>query len=945
LADVRGPHRLACLALALAALFWAGPARAASTDDDNVEKSFEYYERALEYFEQHDYAAATIESKNALKVDQSNVSARLLLGRAYLRTGKGDAAEIELKRARRDGVDENLVLVPLGEAYLLQRKFAELLREMRGGNRAPGIEADIQQLRGEAYLQGRRFGDAETAFQASARLRPGSAEPLLGQARVAISRGKLAVADELAERAALMAPENANAWYTKGEIRRHSRDWPGAIENFSKALDLDPGFLRALIGRAASLIDNGRVEEAREDIEAVRDVMPEDPRAAYLHALVLAKDDDLRGARAALEQAATTLKQYPPSLLEEFPAALLLAGTIEFSRRRPDTAQHYLNKFVKVRPRHSGARRMLATILLQKGEAKRAFEILRPVLGRKTKDATLFAIAGAALMRDGQHSKASRYLERAVELAPDQATFRTQLGLSRLAAGGKAAAIDDLLAAFNQDRSATRPGILLGMIHFRNGEMDKAFEIASELIERQPDNPFPYNLAGGALMALGFGGKARLAFEEALKFDPSYLPAQFNLVKLDQAAGDRAAVKARLTAIVENHPKETRAMQQLSRLAEGAGDLAEAARWLEKSRAVNRRDLPTRVRLVELYLQQKDLEKAMEVAEAMQRGLGHNLLATEVLARVQLLAGQEDRAVKLLRDLAKRAGKSVDRLYRIGGLQRRAGDLDGARETFKRLLTLDPVHEPTHSALIATLLKQGEEEEALAAARGLRSAHPASAVGDILEGDVHVWRRRYRAAVDLYTRALAKTQNAALLARLYKARRALGEGGEALGLLELWLQSHPKDRDLQMLLASAYVEAKRPDDAIRLYERLSAAAPNEPALLNNLAGLYQAKGDRRALPLARRALALAPREAAVLDTVGWILVQQGDAKAGLSHLRRAHSRAAAQPEIRYHLAAALARLGKTAEARRHLEGIIAAGTDAGAGGVTAKARALLDELP
>ena len=73
-----------------------------------------------------------------------------------------------------------------------------------------------------------------------------------------------------------------------------------------------------------------------------------------------------------------------------------------------------------------------------------------------------------------------------------------------------------------------------------------------------------------------------------------------------------------------------------------------------------------------------------------------------------------------------------------------------------------------------------------------------------------------------------------------------------------------------------------------------------------------------ALTDAEAAHALAPDNPAVNDTVGWVLVQQDEPARALTYLRQARARASEDPSIRYHIATALARLGREKEALAEL---------------------------
>jgi Flp pilus assembly protein TadD len=65
----------------------------------------------------------------------------------------------------------------------------------------------------------------------------------------------------------------------------------------------------------------------------------------------------------------------------------------------------------------------------------------------------------------------------------------------------------------------------------------------------------------------------------------------------------------------------------------------------------------------------------------------------------------------------------------------------------------------------------------------------------------------------------------------------------------------------------------------------------------------------------------------VLDTLGSILVASGKPGEALPYLREAHSRASREPSVRYHLALALAELGRAAEAEALLRELVAEGAE------------------
>jgi len=117
---------------------------------------------------------------------------------------------------------------------------------------------------------------------------------------------------------------------------------------------------------------------------------------------------------------------------------------------------------------------------------------------------------------------------------------------------------------------------------------------------------------------------------------------------------------------------------------------------------------------------------------------------------------------------------------------------------------------------------------------------------------------------------------------------------------------------------------------VQIYLRRITFAFGDCSALNNLAWLYQQKGDlAKARGLAERAIAAAPRALQqtpqIDDTLGWILLAQGEADKALIYLSAASLSAPKNPDIQYHLAVALNRLGRTADAQAMLESLLGSG--------------------
>jgi len=905
-----------------------GPALA-ETDS----RSVEYYEDALERLNKGEVRAAVIQLKNALQRNPDYVEARFKLGTTYLLLGDGASAEKELKAALARGHDEQSIVVPMGRAYLLQNKNHEVLDEIQSGARGDEIEADVLLIRGTAQLNLRQVEEAENAFLAADQLRPDHAPTKVGLARIQLARGKLAEAEAEADAALELAPDLQQALLLKGELRRFARDPEGALKHFETAIKIAPRSLLARLGRAATLADLNRDEDAREEIKAIREIDPNNALASYLSALVLAKKGDNAGAQVALLEAGTALDDYAP--------AIFLRGVVTYALGHFEQAESSLRRYLVINPRHLLARKILGATLIRKREAEAAEEVLRPGLNFAPDDAQLHALYGNALMQLGRYQEATSHFEQAASADPDAAAVQTQLALGRLATGESDQAVAALQSALEKDPEASQPGILLALTHLRSRKYDEALEAIDRFEDREPNNPLPQNLRGAALLGKGDIEAARASFEKALEIQPDFFPALNNLAQIDYRLGETERAKARYLKYIETHDKPAPAMIAMADLAERERRAGDAIDWLEKARQSDAKALVPRLRLVNAYIAREEPEKALSVGQELSQLDPANPLVLDALGRAQLAAGEPKTAVGTFRRLLSQVPNSAEGFRRLSQAQLAADDVAGARASLEEAISVSPNHLPAYAALVALELDNGRPKEALAVAESFREKNANSPSGEILLGDALVRSGRYREAAKAYEAGLSKGESTQLAIRLHEARVKAGDEAAAIQGLAGWVDGHPDDRAAQLVLAGAYIRAGQHDTAIEHYERLDAVDGRNPIVVNNLAWLYQSKGDPRALEYAERALELAPDSPSIMDTLGWILVQRGDPQRALPLLEKAKARLTDQPDVLYHYAAALHRLGRSDEAKPYLRNLL---TLYGEFESAPAAKALLDEI-
>lgn len=344
-------------------------------------------------------------------------------------------------------------------------------------------------------------------------------------------------------------------------------------------------------------------------------------------------------------------------------------------------------------------------------------------------------------------------------------------------------------------------------------------------------------------------------------------------------------------------------------LRQESGDIAGAVTDLERL-AGERPDLPAA---------QLALAGALVQTGSLNR-------AGQELGQLQLLSPGQP-VIKAAMDLLRVAGSSAEPGRTLASSQAllALGQVRGAQRLLEAARQLPEKHPAFDVALAQVLMANGFLDRArdLAASRVEQS--PEDVAGNTVLGQVLSAQKQYAEAAAAFAKVWNLAPSGATARSLALARFEAGEVN-AIEPLDAWLKQEPRDLASQLVRAELLSRTGHPGEAIAAYEAALQESPRQPAALNQLALLYQRAKDPRALETARMALETAPARHEMMDTYAWLLVENGMADEAVTLLRDAIRRGGVDPEIRYHLAAALVRRaepGDIDEARVWLADLLA----------------------
>jgi tetratricopeptide (TPR) repeat protein len=220
--------------------------------------------------------------KSAPRVTDQHLKRMIGLGgvRCAMATGQPEEAIDFIRRLNRSFPHDPEVLYLSVHAYsdLSMKASQDLLFK------APS-SYQVHLLNAEALETQEKWEDAAHEYRQVLSQNPGLPGIHYRLGRVLLSAPKKANWAEEARREfeeeLKIDPRNPGAEYVLGELARQGRQWPQAIEHFSRSAKLDPGFVDALIGWGKSLVSSGRPEEAVKPLETAVRLQPENPVAHF----------------------------------------------------------------------------------------------------------------------------------------------------------------------------------------------------------------------------------------------------------------------------------------------------------------------------------------------------------------------------------------------------------------------------------------------------------------------------------------------------------------------------------------------------------------------------------------------------------------------------------------------------------------------------------------
>jgi tetratricopeptide (TPR) repeat protein len=338
-----------------------------------------------------------------------------------------------------------------------------------------------------------------------------SSSAVRGKAHALTRLDRFDEARQVVNEALTVRPDDIELYVELGWLAERRKQYEQALDAYERALELDPVSMPAVQGKAQTLSDLGRFDDAQQVIQHALTVRPNDP-SLFLELGWLAQREERHEQALGAFERALELDQVSMPAVQGKAQTLSDLGRFDDAERvvwgalarRPDDVDLYVElgwlarwndkdkrsleafeRALEVDPRYLPAVRGKSQALTALGRPDEARQALMQALARRPDDPELYVWLGELAEDQQRHEEALGAFDRALSRPYDRAAAR-----------GKAQALNGL------------------------GRSDDAQRVIEEVFGRRPDDPDLYIELGWLAEDQERYGQALAAFDKALELAP-----------------------------------------------------------------------------------------------------------------------------------------------------------------------------------------------------------------------------------------------------------------------------------------------------------------------------------------------------------------------------------------------------------------------------------------
>ncbi|WP_286270579.1 XrtA/PEP-CTERM system TPR-repeat protein PrsT [Thalassotalea hakodatensis] len=890
---------------------------------DKAQGSDSNYEAAEKSYQTHQYNNAEIYLKNLLLENKEHMAAKLLLIKVYLAQGKGHLAETELKDAQRMGLNNAELTLMYAKAYTLQGQYNKSLQVLETLENSVDVSEKFYVEQGLAQIGLGHHKIARKTFKQALSKNPGNLYAKLGLAQVNLIEHNAARAVSLLDDVLSSYFPPLKAYVMKANILYQQGKLDQALSFVNKALAEYSQDLSSLFLRASIFVELHNFVAADEDLEQILNQVANEPRALFLKAIVVAQQQKTSTANNVLNNISQILENLDDKALEQFPSYYYLAGYTAFLQGNLAVAKGYLQQFLMVDEMSYRALRLSASIDFGLGNYMTALSTLKKANLEYPEDAAIHSLLGTTYLILENKEKALFYFKQAKSLASNTPLFDVQIAKALIVNEQPQQAEELLNIAINEQYKDAESIAILEPVLFESlvaqHKFEQALIISNKIVEKKPTAEALYQ-HGLIHLALNHRDEALRFVEQSLAKEPTLIPAITTKAEIlfHSGATDKA-----ISFTTQQLQKNTNAELAfvLAKFYRQLNDLQQSREKLLQAYQLAPENYQITKHYISLLVEQKQLDKAVDVAKAFLKVQQKEIAMYLLLADLYLGLEQKVEALQVIKTGIRLPISSADKAtlhLKIATIYALSFNVKDAINEYQKAIAW-------HS----------DKSTVLALARYFRT------LGRI-DDSIKVIKR-YQETIEhneitlLYGQNLLSQQKLSLAMAQFNQVEALypeaqvgkihvllaqGKKEQAQTYLKSRLALHSEHPLLMMTQAELFIKELNWTQALITYETIMPNYPDHTVYNNAAYSAYQLGDYVKAKRYAEQSLALNPKQTDTLDTLGLVLHAMSEYQAALPYYRKALVIDKNRPDIKFHLAQALVSLERNREAMNILAEVV-----------------------
>jgi cellulose synthase operon protein C len=681
------------------------------------ERAQNYYKSGNEYLAANDYAKASVEFRNALKIKDDFPDA--WYGMALVEQNAQNWPKVlgDLNKVLELNPKHTQALAQMSRISLLRGDLPTALANANSAFENEPENPDIVALKATVLLKlDDKVGASELADKALA-LQSHHADGSMVKATLQNSAGDTKAALATLNAAIAETPKNLALHVLALSLQEKAKDVPGQEKTILGILAAFPDELQFKKGYIEFLVSHGRAADAEKQLRADMAAKPDDNTPGLALVQLISDTKGEPAARAELEKLAQTAKSPLPYWVElanlnfavgrrdESLASLQkLAEQVGISddginlrinlaskyydARKFDEADKVVDEILKNDAQNIAAQKLKAALLIERKSSDEAISVLREAQNYGSNDPSIRLLLGKAYESKQSFDLAAKEYSEGYSLSNGRPEFGLELATFLLRRGDITRA-EATLATLASRNPNFQPALsLLADIRLKKGDWKGAEDIAKVIANAAGDKELSNRIMGASLLGQQRFDEAINLFEVSAAQAPDAIQPMFALVRSYLSAGKIAEAEAFIASALKANPDNANAylMRGMINLTATKPDLAKAD--FETAIAKDPGLSAAYLSLAQFHFRAKETQKAIDV---VQSGFGKVKNETElrmVLAGMYEKNGNPEAA---LAEYQKLIDQKVESLVVVNNYVSLASDAALDEAALKRAVELGAV--------------------------------------------------------------------------------------------------------------------------------------------------------------------------------------------------------------------------------------------------------------